>query len=86
MELTRVLLSEGQVRRERRSPQHPVLRLARVLLRLQGSVEEREQSHPQRAVKAAEECFRQAKEKASYSVKPKHASGIVDYVWLLFSS
>uniref|UniRef100_A0A3B5B7I6 FH2 domain-containing protein n=1 Tax=Stegastes partitus TaxID=144197 RepID=A0A3B5B7I6_9TELE len=28
-------------------------------------------------LKAAEECFRQAKEKASYSVKPKHASGIV---------
>ncbi|XP_008276611.1 formin-2-like [Stegastes partitus] len=27
-------------------------------------------------LKAAEECFRQAKEKASYSVKPKHASGI----------
>uniref|UniRef100_A0A3Q1KF88 FH2 domain-containing protein n=1 Tax=Anabas testudineus TaxID=64144 RepID=A0A3Q1KF88_ANATE len=28
-------------------------------------------------LKAAEESFRQAKEKASYSVKPKHASGIV---------
>ncbi|XP_037611923.1 formin-2 [Sebastes umbrosus] len=27
-------------------------------------------------LKAAEECFRQAKEKASYSVKPKHATGI----------
>uniref|UniRef100_A0A3P8UPB7 FH2 domain-containing protein n=1 Tax=Cynoglossus semilaevis TaxID=244447 RepID=A0A3P8UPB7_CYNSE len=27
-------------------------------------------------LKAAEESFRQAKEKASYSVKPKHASGI----------
>ncbi|XP_068611012.1 formin-2 [Brachionichthys hirsutus] len=27
-------------------------------------------------LKAAEECFRQAKEKAAYSVKPKHASGI----------
>ncbi|XP_035989118.1 formin-2 isoform X9 [Fundulus heteroclitus] len=27
-------------------------------------------------LKAAEECFRQAKEKTSYSVKPKHASGI----------
>ncbi|CAL8254915.1 unnamed protein product [Lota lota] len=27
-------------------------------------------------VKMAEECFKQAKEKASYSVKPKHASGI----------
>ncbi|XP_023120801.2 formin-2-like isoform X3 [Amphiprion ocellaris] len=27
-------------------------------------------------LKAAEECFRQAKEKASYTVKPKHASGI----------
>ncbi|KAM7371304.1 hypothetical protein PAMP_010786 [Pampus punctatissimus] len=27
-------------------------------------------------LKAAEECIRQAKEKASYSVKPKHASGI----------
>ncbi|XP_059180708.1 formin-2 [Centropristis striata] len=27
-------------------------------------------------LKAAEECFRQAKEKGSYSVKPKHASGI----------
>ncbi|KAJ8284796.1 hypothetical protein COCON_G00036460 [Conger conger] len=30
----------------------------------------------QERLKAAEECFRQAKEKASYSVKPKHASGI----------
>lgn len=28
-------------------------------------------------LKAAEECFRQAKEKSAYSVKPKHASGIV---------
>ncbi|RXN08760.1 formin-2 isoform X2 [Labeo rohita] len=28
-------------------------------------------------LKAAEECFRQVKEKATYSVKPKHASGIV---------
>uniref|UniRef100_A0A3Q0SDG8 FH2 domain-containing protein n=1 Tax=Amphilophus citrinellus TaxID=61819 RepID=A0A3Q0SDG8_AMPCI len=28
-------------------------------------------------LKAAEECFRQAKEKASYSVKPKQSSGIV---------
>ncbi|XP_027145508.1 formin-2 isoform X2 [Larimichthys crocea] len=28
-------------------------------------------------LKAAEECFRQAKEKAAYSVKPKHASGII---------
>ncbi|XP_056152778.1 formin-2 [Lampris incognitus] len=27
-------------------------------------------------LKVAEECFRQAKEKATYSVKPKHASGI----------
>ncbi|XP_023805097.1 formin-2 isoform X2 [Oryzias latipes] len=27
-------------------------------------------------LKAAEECFRQAKEKATYSVKPKHATGI----------
>nr|XP_057917740.1 formin-2 [Doryrhamphus excisus] len=27
-------------------------------------------------LKVAEECFRQAKEKASYSVKPKHATGI----------
>ncbi|XP_073346242.1 formin-2-like [Pagrus major] len=27
-------------------------------------------------LKAAEECFRQAKEKSAYSVKPKHASGI----------
>ncbi|CAL8391435.1 unnamed protein product [Arctogadus glacialis] len=27
-------------------------------------------------VKMAEECFKQAKEKAAYSVKPKHASGI----------
>ncbi|KAI4873249.1 hypothetical protein NFI96_023262, partial [Prochilodus magdalenae] len=31
----------------------------------------------QERLKAAEECFRQAKEKASYSVKPKHATGIV---------
>ncbi|XP_034165353.2 formin-2 isoform X1 [Pangasianodon hypophthalmus] len=30
----------------------------------------------QERLKAAEECFRQAKEKATYSVKPKHASGI----------
>lgn len=30
-------------------------------------------------LKAAEESFRQAKEKASYSVKPKHASGIVSW-------
>ncbi|KAJ8365612.1 hypothetical protein SKAU_G00144430 [Synaphobranchus kaupii] len=30
----------------------------------------------QERLKVAEECFRQAKEKASYSVKPKHASGI----------
>ncbi|XP_056100695.1 formin-2 isoform X1 [Rhinichthys klamathensis goyatoka] len=30
----------------------------------------------QERLKAAEECFRQVKEKASYSVKPKHASGI----------
>ncbi|KAL4640128.1 formin-2-like isoform X1 [Arapaima gigas] len=30
----------------------------------------------QERLKLAEECFRQAKEKASYSVKPKHASGI----------
>ncbi|KTF83424.1 hypothetical protein cypCar_00042533 [Cyprinus carpio] len=29
-----------------------------------------------RWLKAAEECFRQVKEKATYSVKPKHASGI----------
>lgn len=28
-------------------------------------------------LKAAEESFRQAKEKSAYSVKPKHASGIV---------
>lgn len=28
-------------------------------------------------VKKAEECFKQAREKASYSVKPKHATGIV---------
>ncbi|CAG00853.1 unnamed protein product, partial [Tetraodon nigroviridis] len=27
-------------------------------------------------LKAAEECFRQVKEKSAYSVKPKHASGI----------
>lgn len=27
-------------------------------------------------VKKAEECFKQAREKASYSVKPKHATGI----------
>uniref|UniRef100_A0A665TPS6 FH2 domain-containing protein n=1 Tax=Echeneis naucrates TaxID=173247 RepID=A0A665TPS6_ECHNA len=32
-------------------------------------------------LKAAEECFRQAKEKASYSVKPKHASGIVSFLF-----
>lgn len=25
----------------------------------------------------AEECFKQAREKASYNVKPKHATGIV---------
>uniref|UniRef100_A0A3B1K0Y0 Formin 2 n=1 Tax=Astyanax mexicanus TaxID=7994 RepID=A0A3B1K0Y0_ASTMX len=31
----------------------------------------------QERLKAAEECFRQAKEKATYSVKPKHATGIV---------
>ncbi|XP_078129423.1 uncharacterized protein fmn2a [Sander vitreus] len=30
----------------------------------------------QERVKMAEECFKQAKEKASYSVKPKHATGI----------
>ncbi|XP_072523508.1 formin-2 isoform X2 [Salminus brasiliensis] len=30
----------------------------------------------QERLKAAEECFRQAKEKATYSVKPKHATGI----------
>ncbi|KAK2875996.1 hypothetical protein Q8A67_020092 [Cirrhinus molitorella] len=30
----------------------------------------------QERLKAAEECFRQVKEKATYSVKPKHASGI----------
>ncbi|XP_031677202.1 formin-2 isoform X1 [Oncorhynchus kisutch] len=30
----------------------------------------------QERLKKAEECFRQAKEKATYSVKPKHASGI----------
>uniref|UniRef100_H2TD77 FH2 domain-containing protein n=1 Tax=Takifugu rubripes TaxID=31033 RepID=H2TD77_TAKRU len=28
-------------------------------------------------LKVAEECFRQVKEKSAYSVKPKHASGIV---------
>lgn len=28
-------------------------------------------------VKMAEECFKQAREKASYNVKPKHATGIV---------
>lgn len=28
-------------------------------------------------VKKAEECFKQAREKASYNVKPKHATGIV---------
>lgn len=28
-------------------------------------------------VKKAEECFKQAREKASFSVKPKHAAGIV---------
>uniref|UniRef100_A0A3Q2Y8F2 FH2 domain-containing protein n=1 Tax=Hippocampus comes TaxID=109280 RepID=A0A3Q2Y8F2_HIPCM len=28
-------------------------------------------------LKMAEECFKQAKEKASYNVKPKHATGIV---------
>uniref|UniRef100_A0A673HB95 FH2 domain-containing protein n=1 Tax=Sinocyclocheilus rhinocerous TaxID=307959 RepID=A0A673HB95_9TELE len=31
----------------------------------------------QERLKAAEETFRQAREKATYSVKPKHASGIV---------
>ncbi|XP_056902722.1 formin-2 isoform X1 [Takifugu flavidus] len=30
----------------------------------------------QERVKKAEECFKQAREKASYSVKPKHATGI----------
>ncbi|XP_046885419.1 formin-2 [Hypomesus transpacificus] len=30
----------------------------------------------QERVKMAEECFKQAKEKAAYSIKPKHASGI----------
>ncbi|XP_048865405.1 formin-2-like [Brienomyrus brachyistius] len=30
----------------------------------------------QERLKAAEECFKQAREKASYSVKPKHGSGI----------
>lgn len=30
----------------------------------------------QERVKLAEECFKQAKEKASYSVKPKHATGM----------
>ncbi|XP_049927928.1 formin-2 [Epinephelus moara] len=30
----------------------------------------------QERVKMAEECFKQAKEKASYNVKPKHATGI----------
>ncbi|XP_028982854.1 formin-2 [Betta splendens] len=30
----------------------------------------------QERVKMAEECFKQAREKASYSVKPKHATGI----------
>ncbi|XP_040034096.2 uncharacterized protein fmn2a [Gasterosteus aculeatus] len=30
----------------------------------------------QERVKLAEECFKQAKEKASYNVKPKHATGI----------
>ncbi|KAL0964731.1 hypothetical protein UPYG_G00328150 [Umbra pygmaea] len=30
----------------------------------------------QERLKKAEECFRQAKEKATYNVKPKHASGI----------
>uniref|UniRef100_A0A673K9S9 FH2 domain-containing protein n=1 Tax=Sinocyclocheilus rhinocerous TaxID=307959 RepID=A0A673K9S9_9TELE len=31
----------------------------------------------QERLKAAEETFRQAREKATYNVKPKHASGIV---------
>uniref|UniRef100_A0A3B3R3Y2 FH2 domain-containing protein n=1 Tax=Paramormyrops kingsleyae TaxID=1676925 RepID=A0A3B3R3Y2_9TELE len=31
----------------------------------------------QERLKVAEECFKQAREKSSYSVKPKHASGIV---------
>uniref|UniRef100_A0A3B4UXX0 Formin-2-like n=1 Tax=Seriola dumerili TaxID=41447 RepID=A0A3B4UXX0_SERDU len=31
----------------------------------------------QERVKMAEDCFKQAREKASYSVKPKHATGIV---------
>lgn len=30
----------------------------------------------QERVKMAEECFKQAREKASYNVKPKHATGI----------
>uniref|UniRef100_A0A3Q2CAU3 FH2 domain-containing protein n=1 Tax=Cyprinodon variegatus TaxID=28743 RepID=A0A3Q2CAU3_CYPVA len=34
-------------------------------------------------LKAAEESFRQAKEKTSYSVKPKHASGIVSFLQLI---
>lgn len=33
-------------------------------------------------VKKAEECFKQAREKASYSVKPKHATGIVRSVFI----
>lgn len=49
-------------------------------------------------LKAAEECFRQVKEKSAYSVKPKHASGIVswlfsfivlnfrDFIYLFFKS
>lgn len=30
-------------------------------------------------VRKAEECFKQAREKASYNVKPKHAAGIVGF-------
>lgn len=30
----------------------------------------------QERVKMAEECFKQAREKATYNVKPKHATGI----------
>lgn len=37
-------------------------------------------------VKKAEECFKQAREKASYSVKPKHATGIVRSVFISTSA
>lgn len=40
-----VLLGEGEGRREGGFPQHLLLHVARVLIRFQGPVEERKQSH-----------------------------------------